>query len=63
MVCPFLLTKWRFILFGYPSNTYYIKMTDGFINNFKEGALYFLKYIFGQTFATTYYTANFVMAL
>lgn len=43
----FLLTKWRLYYFGYPfPNTYYIKMTDGFINNLKEGALYFLKYIF-----------------
>jgi hypothetical protein len=40
-----ILTKWRLYYFGYPfPNTYYIKMTDGFLNNLKEGAVYFTKY-------------------
>ncbi len=40
-----MLTKWRLYYFGYPfPNTYYIKMTDGFLNNIVEGLIYFTKY-------------------
>ena len=40
------LTKWRLYYFGYPfPNTYYVKMSDGFLNNLFEGAIYFGKYV------------------
>ena len=42
-----LLTSFRLYYFGYPlPNTYYAKVSANWIYNFKEGIIYFLKYLF-----------------
>lgn len=46
MASNYLLYRWRLYYFGFPfPNTYYIKMTDGFVTNIKEGLIYFSKYV------------------
>ena len=42
----YLITTWRLSYFGYPfPNTYYIKISDTFLENLKEGVVYLIKYI------------------